>query len=564
VRITHASSSADWCSLSAVQKYEKVLLVAALVIGIGVDAFFALVNFYPVAPKPSRGATRYVIAQMTPTQADWYQRNVLDEFGALHNVDIKLRRVEDEAQILPAVKDALGKGNDVILFTMPTNQRARAEELGLVGSFASVSTDIAKDFAGIDAALMTQLQVNGRQQYLPFASILQVVVYRESKVRDAVQSWEQLRPEIDGVLRAWNGHGLPAGYELETMPSRWDSYDQFVLAYYWAHCRYGKEAPRPRVAHRTGSEIDGEAEISAGIFRFGATAETIDRPDTPAALDYYLWESLYRDRGLYVPGMLTDKPFNDDDVLAALADGSVYLSYVDQMEAYALHGGSHRDAAALSRTPEDLGFAKIPIGMSLTLDAKGERMKAAESFSYREDWVFALPRGGRDAKLAYELVKYTVTPEVHAREVEALGILPLQKDVIAQSASLFRLSWMTDVLSAGRTQLRRSQVMPPSITQGTGSVYSQLWDLIVRRQGYGSPATARDAIKAALAAPPRGVPIADKDFSAVAPASQPASQPASRAARDPRATDDWPGEVVLSPDAGVPMPDAGPRKRGRR
>lgn len=143
---------------------QRIILVTALVLGGLVDAFFALVNFYPVAPKPSRGPTRYVVAQMTETQGTWFQSHVLDEFDALHNVDLKLRRVELEEQILPTVKAAESQGNDVVLFVMPRNQGARAESQGLVGSFATaVHANFARDLAGVDSTLLTEAQVDGVQ-----------------------------------------------------------------------------------------------------------------------------------------------------------------------------------------------------------------------------------------------------------------------------------------------------------------------------------------------------------------------------------------------------------------
>ena len=45
-----------------------------------------------------------------------------------------------------------------------------------------------------------------------------MLVYRESKVRDAVRHWSLLRREIDAALKAATGHGLPPGYHPELAP----------------------------------------------------------------------------------------------------------------------------------------------------------------------------------------------------------------------------------------------------------------------------------------------------------------------------------------------------------
>lgn len=61
-----------------VERAVKYVLIAAVVLGVAVDGFFAIVNFYPVAPHASRGPKRYVVMQLDAVQAAWFQDNVLD------------------------------------------------------------------------------------------------------------------------------------------------------------------------------------------------------------------------------------------------------------------------------------------------------------------------------------------------------------------------------------------------------------------------------------------------------------------------------------------------------
>src|SRR5262249_35301153 len=151
------------------------------------------------------------------------------------------------------------------------------------------AAQIANDSAAAVPRAMKAAQQNGKQVFLPERTLLDVTVFRRSRVRDAVRHWNLLRPEIETALRAQNGRGLPSGYKLELEPEQWDGFDRFVIAYYWAHRRYHGEEARGRVAHRTGMQLDGLVEISEGLYRAGASENTLAKFDSPATRDYFGW-----------------------------------------------------------------------------------------------------------------------------------------------------------------------------------------------------------------------------------------------------------------------------------
>jgi hypothetical protein len=307
------------------------------------------------------------------------------------------------------------------------------------------------------------------------------MVFRQSRVRDAVRHWSVLRPQIDAALKARNGHGLPANYALELEPASWDSFDRFVIAYYWAHRRYAGEPPRGRVAHRTGEQLDATAEVAETLFRAGATAQTITTIDSKPTRDWLTWEKIYREEGLYGPVELGAAPLGDDRMLGLLRKGEIYLATIDQMDAFALHGGGHTGTPPGVEDPDDLGFAPLPRVASLELDDHARPVRAGRAFAFREDWVWALPAQGPDAKLAYELVAFLWARENHVRECEALGTLPLRDDVQEARTSLFRLAWMEDVFDAAFALFDKAEPVPESIESGVGAVYAQIWDGYVRK-----------------------------------------------------------------------------------
>ncbi len=512
-------------------------MIAAAVAGVLVDGFFAIVNFYPVAPHPSRGPKRYIVMQLDDDQAQWFTSTVLADFNDEHDANLDLIRVDDEEQLQATTADAIKQGKDVIAAALPVTQVDDAVANKLVRPFSGVvsSWRIATDFHQLGDDVLASGLANGTQFFLPQMRVVHVAVYRASKVRDAVLHWSALRPQIDAALKRVNGRGLPAGYELELTPSAWDSYDLFVMAYYWAHRSYGGQPARPRVAHRTGDSIDAQRDILGGIYGHGATDATAAAFDSQPARDYFEWEALYRAEGLYPPEM-TGGDFDDEAVIDALAHGDVFLAPIDSMEAFDLHGGAHAGALAHADDPGDLEFTSMPHGASLELDAKGHPARAHDSFAFREDWVWAVPVQAKGAEQAYELVKFLWRPEIHARLCEALGMLPTHPEVIAIRASRFRLDWMSDIFDAGLAQEQHGERMRRKlIHQGLGSVYVQLWAKIV---GGGIAPAPDTPIGDVLRAPPPAKPLAASITHHTPP------RPDASAAPPPE-LEDWESDAVL-------------------
>jgi hypothetical protein len=110
--------------------------------------------------------------------------------------------------------------------------------------------------------------------------------------------------------------------------------------------------------------------------------------------------------------------------------------------------------------------------------------------------VWALPARAKAAKVGYDLVRFLWRPEIHARECEALGMLPMHPEVVASRVSRFRLDWMTHVFEAGLEQTLKGAALPAALVRnGYASIYAQQWTKIVA----GSPPISNpDAIAQTL------------------------------------------------------------------
>jgi ABC-type glycerol-3-phosphate transport system substrate-binding protein len=511
----------------------RVLTIVVVVLAVLVDGFFALINFYPVAPSRARGPERKVLVALDTAQARWLRENLIDEFNTEHNSNLQLQAV-DEEELLPTLAKAQ---SDVILTMLPRARGRQAIAAHAVRSFEDVATParVNSDFDAVVPPALQAALVDGKQLFLPGMALVDVLVFRISRVRDAVRHWSLLRAQIDAALREVNGRGLPPNYSLELEPELWDGFDRFVIGYFWAHRRYAHQPARGRVAHRTGEDLDGALDIVEGLYRAGVDDKTVSQTAAPAVRDYFAWEALYRKHGLFPPEMLGEHPLDDDTLVELLRKGELFLASVDTMQAFTLHGGGHGDARPGVDDPDDLGFAPLPRISSLALGSDGKPARSGEPFSFRDDWVWALPARAADAELAYELVQFLWSRENHVRFCEALGALPLRTDVQRERSSIFRLTWMDDVLDAAFAEWNRARPVPDTLAEGFGSVYAQLWDRLIRRQ---------DPIDAVLHTPPAPRPLVSPPVAARAPEA-PTSEEDTEDRLDAIDDEQWSSKVEL-------------------
>ena len=418
----------------------RILLIAAVVMGVVVDGFFAIVNFYPVAPHASRGPTRYIVMQLDDAQATWFRANILEDFNSETNSNVELIPVEEEEQLQPTAEAARAQGKDVMLVAIPATQIGHAVESKLVQPFegALPADKIALDFSPLGTKLLAPGKLDGKQYFLPRMTVVDVEVFRISKVRDAVVHWSVLRPQIEAALKKINGRGLPAGYELNLSPEDWDSYDLFVMAYFWANRSYSGLPPQPRVAHRTGDNLDGQQDIAASIYGFGATDATFGRFDSTPVLDYFQWEALFRSEGLYPDKMYqTDRPYDDDAVIAGVEKGDLFLAPIDSMDSFELHGGSFAAATAHVDDPGDLGFTEIPSSASLALGENHRPARTSPSFAFREELgVGADGEHGVDRhRVQARALRASAPRDPRGASAKALGMLPSHPEGRRRAAS---------------------------------------------------------------------------------------------------------------------------------
>lgn len=114
-----------------------------------------------------------------------------------------------------------------------------------------------------------------------------MVVYSRSAALEAYLEWERHRPRAEALLKRYNGRGLPAGYELEADPARWDLFDLVVLSLAWGPSRVGLQLDEERF-------LETFAQF---VYSSGGTEDELVRGKGPGVRNAHYWLRFFEDSG---------------------------------------------------------------------------------------------------------------------------------------------------------------------------------------------------------------------------------------------------------------------------
>ena len=185
--------------------------------------------------------------------------------------------------------------------------------------------------------VLTGLAVrNNKMWYIPRKFETRVMVYRKSRVADALEAFPGLRDSINIALKEINGLGLPATFTLESDPSRWDWYDLFVVGWIWGHTAYDGFCSG-RIAQR-GKRYSGTAlTLIDRAVQFGADSSALVNLSGDSVAEVFYWEAALAHAGIYNRAMW-ENGWSGGDIWKAFGNGTVFLSYMTQLDCFFIHG----------------------------------------------------------------------------------------------------------------------------------------------------------------------------------------------------------------------------------
>ncbi|GAC1593437.1 MAG: hypothetical protein NVS4B10_00140 [Myxococcales bacterium] len=461
-----------------------MLLRVLLLAGIGVNVGFLLINLAPDRPHFARRHKVRVLVRAGAARAAWMKENIFDEFGAAHDLDIEPVTAKDFAEVASMLRAEKQKPTGLLLADINDE---RSEGLRVEGAVvpmqdAAEPADLAEALTEYQPEAIGRATVDKKLWFLPKRALVDVAAWLRPAVEDLYLNWEADRPAIEAALREANGLGLPKGYELEKTPDAWDCFDLFVAGWYWAHhpARWagpGDTAPAPRIAWRVGHNDAALNDLLGAFYRHGFKEEDVGRLDTPAVLDALQWRALFRKHHLLAAAAEEPGGLDAAAVNALLKKRSIAWAPIDQADSLWVHGGARRDAEAGMKGAVDLDWAGMPVGNSVELDPRTrEPARPGRTFSLEEVHFWAIPARASEPRLAWRLARFITQRGLQQRETEAMGLLPVRRDLAQDYPILFRLDWMQRMLDASYRQIANgSGDMPDAIAaNGFDAIYTDL------------------------------------------------------------------------------------------
>jgi ABC-type glycerol-3-phosphate transport system substrate-binding protein len=483
-----------------------LLLRVLLVLGIGINVAFLIINLRPDRPHIGRRRKMRILLRAEPQRAEWVRQHEFAEFGELYDIDFEVANARDFDEVLERLTAERAHPTGIDLAAIDDEIADDLQVAGLVRPVqdllgpAELSSVLDED---LPEAIVRSQRPDGKLWYLPRRAEIDVATYLRPAVEDAYLHWEQDRPAISAALAAANGVGLPKGYALERSPDAWDSYDLFVAAWYWAHhpapwAAPSATAPAPRVAFRTGSNSDAVSDLLSLFYRHGFSDGDIGRTDTPAVIDALQWLTLFQRHHLLIPQCESAQGIDEDAVNEVFRSRSIAWAPLDQEDSLWLHGGARRDAPAGMPLAADLGWAVLPRGVSLEM-RNNHPARAGRTFSFQEMQLWAVPIHSPNPTRAVALARFLGQRSVQRREAEAQGLLPIRTDLRRDYPILFRLDWMQHILDASyrQVELGSGDIPDEVVTRHLDQLYTRLRARVVRERPTTAPVTLA-AIRAAV------------------------------------------------------------------
>jgi hypothetical protein len=446
-----------------------------------------------------------VLIQMIDAQERYFRNEIVPPFEKQHKVDLNIIKY---GSVDSLEFDMIAHRNTAGLVKVPFDKsRSMMSEKYFIPVDSILSPQELASFR--ETYLLTSLGVSeGKQFLIPRKFETRIMVYCKSKVLDAVSMWRRHTEQIDSVLQFYNAYGLPSTYILEEDPEKWDYYDIFVVGWIWAHSLYDGEL-RPRIAHR-GKRYSGTAlRIIDRIYQLNGDSSVVASVTGDPVYDAIHWEAVYAAAGIYDPEMW-EKSWSGSGIWQGFADGSVFLSFMTQLDCFFLHGTGSDSITGYFKDPDDMGVATMPQGCSVELDATGVPSRIGRKSITTGGWWWAIPKGCPAPREAFALASHITSTKTQVQECSRFGMIPVRKEILSDMMMLFGGGWISEIYDVSFKQLMyNGHTTIPSNKNFSriSNLYLDMWyDIVVNKNWsdqspYPSRSYIRDRIETEFTPP---------------------------------------------------------------
>jgi ABC-type glycerol-3-phosphate transport system substrate-binding protein len=419
-------------------------------------AVVAVVGMVVIGCNNSAPKEFSVLIRMMPTQERFFKEQVLPAFEKQNKCKINILTFTNEWDIERILKlENSKKDPSIALVKTPFEMTRQLVKNGLVTDLYSImdSNKVLMDMAEYHQLASGLAFFEGKPYYIPRKLETRILFYRKSKVAEGVAKFPAHKERINAELKTLNGYGIPAGYELENDPEKWDFYDLYVIGSIWANEEFNG-VKMGRIAHR-GARYGGTGlDLVDKALQLGASTSDVLKLTEDKMVDMFVWERNMIKSGCYNPGMWQD-PWKGANIYNAMKDGKVFLTSFQQIDAFLVHGWKDDPAMpSFLPDPDDMGLATVPMAVSFELDSTGKPAYTGTKSISTGGWWWGIPKTAPDAKLAYALARFITSKEIQAKECSRFGMIPVRKDILNNLPEVFDQGWVGDIFSVSVEQVQ--------------------------------------------------------------------------------------------------------------
>lgn len=411
-----------------------------------------------ILPKASKPEV-VILASMLPAHRSYVEREVIPDFEKKYNCKVRLQFYRSSLEIIRYLNlDAHKSKPEFSLVLTPyelTKELVTKEmvlPLNEVPGVERIETHMG-EFHPIFAAMG---KYDDTYYFIPRMIETQTLFYRKSKVADAVTKYGAYREKIDAKLKRLNGFGLPQRYSLEADPNEWDFYDLFTVGYIWSQEEYfGRTFGR--ISHRSDFYGGAALHVIDRAFQLGATSDEILTMRGEGVTEMLLWEQVFAQTGIY------DKESYHDfwrgvQLFNAIKDDRCYLTWLSSIELGTVHGWENDPTMkGYMNDPEDMGVARVPQGISFSLNENGEPRIVGSRTTTLGGKCWGIPKSAPEVKLAFEFATFISNRTWNARESSLFTMLPIRKDLLMNIKEVYMMGWVGDIFKATMKQIEQQE-----------------------------------------------------------------------------------------------------------
>ncbi len=424
-----------------------------------------------------------VLSQMSDEQANFFEKEIVAPFSRAQRISVTVVNVEDGTQVRNLLVQR-GEGA-AGLVKVPFEENELFVNGGYLQSFDTFADPLRLEQIKETLLLCTLGVVQKKQYYVPREFKTRIMVYRKSKVHQAIRVWRGFRSQINNDLRLVNGYGLPSNYLLEDDPELWDFYDIYVLGWIWSRQEHNGTIG-PRIAHPFSPVRGGGLRQIDHAYQFNADSASITAITGDQIIDMFQWEALYAHGGIYNPSMW-EKKWTRQDLWQAFADEKVFLSLLTQKDVFHIYGTGADNMDGYLAQKGDLAFATVPMASSLELDRFGIPVRTGSKSIVTGGWWWAVPQNAPYRDLSLKLVEHLSGSVSQIEESSRFGVIPAGKEILSHLPIIAGDHWISQLYTTSFMQMKENGYNFLSAAHGSQELsqrYTRIWERLVSHSGW--------------------------------------------------------------------------------